>query len=99
MRFFRLRVARGGRGYFDDRIRQLPHRAHKHFHNSPVKLGVGATFQFGKRFQRTASFFVGPVARDGVIRVRHGDNARTQRNAFPGERVRVPGAVEEFVMM
>src|SRR6185437_126134 len=64
-----------------------------------VKLRVRAALQFGEGIRGTPAFLVSAVAGDGVVGVGHSDDARAKRNALARERVRIAGAVKEFVMM
>lgn len=55
--------------------------------------------------QLALSLFVGPgvlvraLVDDGINRVNDGDDARSERDGFANELVRIAGAVETFVMM
>src|SRR5262249_57291307 len=64
-------TAAGGQGTnLNNWIRLLPHCLNKDFNDSLVKLGVGTTLEFRKRVASCAALFVGPVTRDGIVRVR-----------------------------
>src|SRR5580693_8857967 len=82
-----LRVARCGSGDFYDGIRQLAHGTYKSLDDRSVKLRIGAALQFGKSLVGSPAFFVGAIARDGVVSVGHGDDARTKRNAFSRQSI------------
>src|SRR6266404_1294087 len=89
----------GGSGHFDDRVGQSPHGADENFHDSSVKLGIGAALQLGESVWRTPGLLVRAVAGDRIVGISDGDNARSKRNALSGQGLGVAGAVKEFVVV
>src|SRR5229473_1649447 len=89
----------GGRGNFNDRVRQGPNGADEKFHEGSVKLRIRAALQLGERVRGIASFFVRAVAGDGVVGVGDRDDASPQWNFLARHRVWIARAVEEFVVV
>src|SRR5215813_5282437 len=93
-------TAAGGQGTdFNNWIGLLPHGLNKDFNDFLVKLRVGAALELRKGVSSGAAFFVSTIARDGVVGVCDGHDARAQRNLLADKRVRVARPVEEFMMM
>ena len=86
-------------GDFDDGVGELAHGADEGCDQLRIELGAGAAFEFGEGLLGGAAFFVAAVAGDGVVGIGDGDDARAERDAFGGERFRVTGAVEKFMVV
>src|SRR2546430_1560059 len=95
-----LRVAAGRkRRDFDDWIWKLPHRLHENLDDFRVELRIRAAFQFGQSIGCRAALFVRSIARDGVVRIGNGHDARTERNILANHGVRVAGSIEKFMVV
>src|SRR5215469_5037056 len=92
-------IAREQRSDLDDGGRELPHSTQEGGYEPGVELRVGAAFEFAERFVGGPALLVAAVARDGVVGVRNGNDARAQRNGFAAQGVGITGTVEEFVMV
>src|SRR5262249_8597715 len=87
-------AAEGQGTNFNDWIGLLPHCMNKNLNDSLVELRVGTALEFRKRLGSRATLLVCPVARDGVVRVCNGHDARAQRDLLSGKRVWIARAVE-----
>src|SRR5215469_1197646 len=92
-------IAREQRSDLDDGVGELPHGTHEGGNEPGVELRVGAAFEFAERFVGAPALLVAAVARDGVVGVRNGNDARAERNGFAGQGVGIAGTVKEFVMV